>query len=272
MPTKKHKKTVAVIIPFYKDTLTNYEAIALEQCFKVLHAHPVIAIKPNHLILPPEVNKYPFTEVIDFDNHYFANIAGYNELMLSENFYGAFLEYKYMLIYQLDAFVFKDELKHWCDQGYDYIGAPWLKAYEHGDMIKTIKSNITYYFHIRYNIWKDGEPSKYQYENRIGNGGFSLRKIEKFYNACIKYKATINEYLNKGTHHFNEDRFWSIEVNRKRRTLNIPGYHTGIKFSVEIVPERAFRLNNNLVPFGCHAWDKNVDFWRAIFKSYGYII
>ena len=31
-----------------------------------------------------------------------------------------------MLIYQLDAYVFKDELLNWANKGYDYIGAPWL--------------------------------------------------------------------------------------------------------------------------------------------------
>ena len=32
-----------------------------------------------------------------------------------------------MLIYQLDAFVFQDDLAYWCQQNYDYIGAPWLR-------------------------------------------------------------------------------------------------------------------------------------------------
>ena len=35
-----------------------------------------------------------------------------------------FLEYQYMLIYQLDAFVFEDKLDYFCELGYDYIGIP----------------------------------------------------------------------------------------------------------------------------------------------------
>lgn len=31
-----------------------------------------------------------------------------------------------MLVYQLDAYAFKDELFFWASLGYDYIGAPWM--------------------------------------------------------------------------------------------------------------------------------------------------
>ncbi len=31
-----------------------------------------------------------------------------------------------MLIYQLDAYVFKGEWLFWANQEYDYIGAPWI--------------------------------------------------------------------------------------------------------------------------------------------------
>lgn len=30
------------------------------------------------------------------------------------------------MIYQLDAWVFNDELSSWCSLGYDYIGAPFF--------------------------------------------------------------------------------------------------------------------------------------------------
>jgi hypothetical protein len=266
------KKQVAVIIPFYKESISAYEAIALEQCYKVLSGYPIIAIKPARLTLPPEVQKYLFTEIISFDNDFFKSVGGYNALMLSDQFYKAFLGYEYILIHQLDAFVFRDDLSYWCEQNYDYIGAPWLKHGDHPDLIKTVKSAIQYYFHIRYNIYKNGEPSKYQYENKVGNGGFSLRRVKRFYELCLKLRPKIDSYLKQSSHHFNEDRFWAIEVNRKRKVLNIPEYKTGVKFSIESMPERAWRLNNNQLPFGCHAWDRYVYFWKPIFTEYNYFI
>lgn len=52
---------------------------------------------------------------------------GYNRLMLSEDLYSAFSNYEYILICQSDAYIFRDELKEWCEAGYDYVGAPWLR-------------------------------------------------------------------------------------------------------------------------------------------------
>ncbi|MDB5031051.1 DUF5672 family protein [Mucilaginibacter sp.] len=266
----KHK--VAVVIPFYKDTLSAHEAIALQQCFKVLANYPVIAVKPNHLTLPAAITAYPFADTISFDDDYFKDIKGYNALMLSDKFYKEFLGYEYILIHQLDAFVFRDELNYWCDQNYDYIGAPWLRDCDHPDWIKAVKSNIKYFFHIRYDIYVNGEPSHYQFENKVGNGGFSLRRVKKFYDISVAKKEFIAGYLANDSTHFNEDRFWSIEVNRKRKALRIPYYKTGIKFSFEYVLDRAMSLTNNQLPFGCHAWDEHLDFWRPFFKECGYDI
>lgn len=89
---------------------------------------------------------------IFFHENYFKSIDGYNKLMLSPSFYKAFSNYEYILIYQLDAWVFKDELQHWCNQKYDYIGAP---IYQNNKLIG------------------------------IGNGGFSLRKVD----YCLKVLA-----------------------------------------------------------------------------------
>jgi len=272
MIEQKGTKNAAVIIPFYQNSISAFEAIALEQCYRVLSNHTIIAIKPNQLVLPVAVQKYSFEQIISFDDAFFKGNEGYNALMLSAQFYEAFLSYEFILIHQLDAFVFTDQLSYWCSQPYDYLGAPWLKAANHPDFIKAIKSNIQSYFHTRYDIYKNGEPSKYQYENKVGNGGFSLRRVKKFYEICLEQKSAIDSYLKTGGHHFNEDRFWSIEVNRKKKTLNIPGYKTGVQFSFEWAPDRALQLNHNQLPFGCHAWDKYVDFWRPYFKDFNYDI
>jgi hypothetical protein len=262
-------KKVAVIIPFYKDQLTDFEKIALEQCFKVLADYPIIAIKPDRLVLTADHAKHPFFKIVSFSNSYFNSIQGYNRLMLDNVFYNAFLDYKYILVYQLDAFVFKDELNYWCDQGFDYIGAPWIRAVDYS-FFKSIKRNIQYYIHTRYDIQINGEPSYKQFEYKVGNGGFSLRRTQKFHDLCIKFRDKIDYYNSRELHLFNEDVFWSVEVNRKRKNLKIPGYKKALKFSVEFHPERAFAINKNELPFGCHAWDLTIEFWKPILKRFGY--
>ena len=44
-------RKAAVVVPFYKTDVSAYEQIALEQCFKVLAKHSIIAIKPEKLTL-----------------------------------------------------------------------------------------------------------------------------------------------------------------------------------------------------------------------------
>ncbi|MFI5158150.1 MAG: hypothetical protein ACHQF4_04750, partial [Sphingobacteriales bacterium] len=70
-------RKIGVVIPLYKQQLTRYESIALQQCFKVLARYPVIAVKPQKLFLPAEIIQYPFAKVISFPDEYFADIQGY---------------------------------------------------------------------------------------------------------------------------------------------------------------------------------------------------
>ena len=263
---------VVVIIPFYRDTISAYEQIAIDQCETVLSNYPIIAIKPESLVLPAATEKYAFSKTVSFDDKYFKGIKGYNSLMLSDLFYRKFLDYDYILIYQLDAFVFKDELDFWCRQGYDYIGAPWIRNKIYPNIVKELASRFLFKVHTRFDLKKNGLPTKKQFDNKVGNGGFSLRRVKKFYEISIKMRGGIEKYLQRDEHEYNEDAFWSIEVNRSKKRLKIPSYIVGLKFSMEIFPYRAFNINNEQLPFGCHAWDIHLDFWRPVFKQYGYNI
>lgn len=261
---------VAVIIPFYKSELTDTEKIALYRCFKVLGNYTIIAIKPKSLDLSHISMTFNFSQVKSYDDQFFCDINGYNKLMLSSLFYESLLTFEYILIYQLDAFVFSDKLKYWCDQQYDYIGAPWLYSERNflSGAMKTIKAAI----YRKFNKQTYGMPNKTQFYNQVGNGGFSLRKVHKFYELSIKFSVKANDYLTQKKGEFNEDIFWSIEVNRKTKHLHIPNYRKAMKFAIETEPESAFRLNKGELPFGCHAWDKNILFWKTILQQEGVVI
>jgi hypothetical protein len=223
-------------------------------------------IKPQSLDLTILCD-HDFIDYVSFDDHYFKNRQGYNELMLWDGFYEKFLKFEYILIYQLDAFVFNDQLIEWCDKNYDYIGAPWLRSHPYIDVFKAVKSHIRIFLHTCFNIKQplSDLPTEIQYENKVGNGGFSLRRVRKFYDACKKYKAKQAKYINRPEHHFNEDVWWAIELNRKSRAIKIPGYKKAIFFSFENEPRRAMELTGGTLPFGCHAWNLHMDFWRNMF-------
>jgi hypothetical protein len=264
---------VAIVIPVYKEALTLHECIALQQCERILGSYPKILVTPPGLDTSGYKAHAHISYTQDFDAGYFENIAGYNRLMLSSEFYQAFQTYEYILIYQLDAFVFKDKLTEWCTYGWDYVGAPWIRPVDHTDIFKAIKTGFQRSVHTRFNVKINNVPSPKQFENKVGNGGFSLRRVGKFLNITQTWNSKIAYYLNQpGVHEYNEDAFWSIEVNRSRKILNIPKLETGLKFAFELSPERALRLNGGELPFGCHAWDKHLPFWRPYFASLNYTI
>lgn len=107
---------VAVVIPNHKAELNELEKISLDRCRKVLSRYPLIHAVPagqNFSYIAPN------ERVAEFPAHYFKSVLGYNILSVSQLFYEAFLDFDYILIYQLDAFVFYDALEEFCALGYD---------------------------------------------------------------------------------------------------------------------------------------------------------
>jgi hypothetical protein len=257
---------VPVVIPIYKNNLDAFEEIALEQCLRVLKQHRIFIVKPHSLHLDI-LNDHNRIDYVSFDDSYFESRHGYNQLMLSDGFYERFLGFQYILIYQLDAFVFADNLLEWCEKGYDYIGAPWLRSHKYIDVFKALKSRLLIAVHTWFNIKQPNSdlPTDIQFENKVGNGGLSLRRVQKFYDVCKQYKSRLTKYLDRTEHYFNEDVWWGVELNRKSNFLRIPDYKKAIFFSFENEPERGWELTGGELPFGCHAWNMHLDFWERHF-------
>lgn len=261
-------KKVAVVIPLYKSTLSNYEHIALKQCQTILSNYPQIIVKPKSLNLQQNIYSSNFS-IINFDDSYFKRVEDYNRLMMSADFYKAFLGFEYILIYQLDAFVFKDELTYWCTQNFDYIGAPWIRKTYDKSWFKILRLKTRVFIKKKIFSLQNKKNSKYIIENEVGNGGFSLRRVAKFYQISTEMTQQISFYLDQNSHYFNEDIFWSIEVNRQEKKLRIPSVQKGLQFAFETPPVKAKYLNSTNLPFGCHAWDKNANYWRPVFDALG---
>ncbi|WP_294140273.1 DUF5672 family protein [uncultured Sanguibacteroides sp.] len=250
---------VKIIIPVYKTDLNRTEIISLNQVVNVLKEYPKVIIKPDSLDITEVLDLYPDTfEVESFDDHYFAGIAGYNRLMLSCEFYERFLQVKYILIYQLDAFVFRDELTQWCQRGYDYIGAPWLCK------LKYRKFPLNLFLKLRGAIYSlTGIKHRQQCFFKVGNGGFSLRKVDTCYRKTIEMQSRIHTYLSRvgESSQFNEDVFWALEAT-KNKDFSIPTWQEAIHFSFDLFPRICFQFAQKELPFGCHRWNKELNFWK----------
>jgi hypothetical protein len=249
---------VKIVIPIYKNDIDLYEQKSLKQCCDVLSSYPLVFVKPQSLNITNLKKDYPQIAEENFADSYFENIVGYNRLMMSPEFYDRFSDCQYILIYQLDAFVFRDELKQWCDKDYDYLGAPWLlkpKYYAlHMRLFLKIKA-------IGYRI--QGRPfRKLIVGDKIGNGGFSLRKVFSHYEVTVKKKDKIDYFLKQSEVYseFNEDVFWGTQ----NPEFIYPTLNEALTFSIDEYPELCFQMNHNKIPFGCHGWSKSLrnDFWK----------
>ncbi|NBB21390.1 hypothetical protein GVN20_18635 [Runella sp. CRIBMP] len=267
-------KPVAVVIPLYKSVFSLHEKISFTQGLQVLKEHPIVIIKPFSLDISFVLEEYPQLKVENFDDDYFKSVQTYNRLMLSTEFYERFSDFEYILIYQLDAFVFRDELLEWCRQGYDYIGAPWRIERDFSSVTDRIvfglKKQLAIWFDLR-DKHRNNQPLDVTIKFTVGNGGFSLRKVQKLLDIVRNNRPKIEEYLAKKGSFYNEDVFFCIEMNRYIRQVSLPHWRRALRFSVEDLPSKAFILNGNELPFGCHAWDiHELEFWKTHFEKFGH--
>lgn len=266
-------ETVCVIIPIYKTQLSASEQLSLTRCIEVLGAHPIVMVTPESLAVDVFIERHPMLLRESFADAFFCDVKSYNRLLLSDCFYARFMKYEFILIYQLDAFVFSDQLLHWCSQGYDYVGAPWIpnnKPY-------TLKRRLRTSFHRRIYRWID---KKQNYGNiahdgqlhySAGNGGFSLRRISKMQAVLRILHTKADEYRSATRMPWGEDTFFSVEPNRYWNRLKIPEAKVAACFSWESNPMMAAQICKLDLPFGCHAWDSlHTEEWRPVFKQLGY--
>jgi hypothetical protein len=253
---------VAVVIPVYSTKLTHFEELSLKQAKKILHKYPIIFAKPKSLCTDKLKEIIPQASSRSFPDHYFYNIKGYNSLMLSDLFYKSFFDFKYILVHQLDAFVFTDQLTSWTLKDYDYIGAPWVKRVIYD--LPVIKQFMKIESLLKSIL---NRPDRQNLFNKVGNGGLSLRKIASHYNAAIECKDVIDDFNKKKRYHlYNEDVFWSVMVNKYlNKKFIYPDYIEALSFSFDKHPSYCFKLNHNNLPFGCHGWSKKkmLPFWRT---------
>lgn len=239
--------SAAIVIPIYKSELTDDEALSLIRCKQILGDFSIYLMSPDSLDIDELLNRFGIdkNQVLRFEDNYFTGPEAYSELLLSHSFYATFDQYDYMLIYQLDAYVFQDDLDYWMNKGYDYIGAPWYGAYfpnslEFRKGLPIWRSNLR----LR-KIFK--EPSRL-----VGNGGFSLRKIKSFKRNLKRYKKAAEKWHCREY----EDTFFAIALPNLNPFFKIPNANEARFFSLELKAREQIEEMGEL-PFGCHAWQKH---------------
>lgn len=138
---------VLIVVPVYSSSPSAFELRSLRQLLGVspgrevrLYTHLGCDVSPYRRAAA-EVGRELGVEL--FDGAFFASARDYNRLCLTRDFYERARPHTHILIHQLDAWLFRDELSRWTM--YDYVGAPIYL----GDALVG-----------------------------VGNGGLSLRRVE----------------------------------------------------------------------------------------------
>jgi hypothetical protein len=274
---QKQQRNTAIVIITHKPSISNFELVSLRQCFKIFYARPIFIVCPERM----DISEYlVISDNVQFSfvpPKYLESYRNFNRFKILPYLYKKFENFKYLLFYELDAFVFRDELDLWIAKGYDYIGAPWRKG------------------------WTDADKNSPFIG--VGNGGFSLRKVKShiqvlksFSYICTpnviarrwlddtiyrKFRSLpyiIADLTIRNNTHFlfnnftgNEDVFWGLIADRNFNWFNVAPIEEAIKFSFEVQPRDQYIQNRYNLPFGCHGWWKyDLEFWRPFIENEGY--
>lgn len=232
-------RNAIIAIPVYKNSLNQFEQISLIQGSAIFDKYTITYIAPESLNVDYGIGNI---KIEKFSNEYFKNTATYSELLLSPSFYQRFEKYEYMLIYQLDAFVFSDRLEEFCDLGYDYIGAP-----------------------INEGGWK-----KYH----VGNGGLSLRKISSVLNLLEHKEEIMRDNPLKEEFCKGEDNFFAYCGAHPDIDFTVPSVFRAAEFSAQNDVGHGLRdIPKRGLPFGTHHWyTMNYNVWKPIIEGFGYTL
>lgn len=222
----------AIVVPVYRTELSSLERLCL---MRLRHLFPVnvYLAAPKGLFLGEYLNLWPELQIKVFDPAYFASVKTYNKLMLDPRFYESFAgAYDWMLIHQLDAFLFHGDLESFCEMPFDYFGAPWLPGQlvhpliHKGYLLKLLGTRVS-----------------------VGNGGLSLRRLRPTLELLTAPEAKPHRW------EANEDGFFAYWGRRSRKFKSCP-MEVAARFAFEAHPEALYALNGNTLPLGCHGLPK----------------
>ena len=167
------------------------------------------------LVIPYDINTSYFDkfnyelifEYVKVDPSWLSSPEAYNRTLCTNEFYTLFSDFEYVLIYQTDCWVFHDNIDYFLSLNHDYYGAAWP--------------------HLN---------------DRVGNGGFSMRKVEKMLYITGKHTFDNDSIEN------HSDTWFCITHGDE---LDICDLETACNFSIEVPTEKYLKLLKS-TPMGLH--------------------
>ena len=250
---RRHVKEFCIVIPVYKTELDCIEQISLKRLNEVIggKGYDVYLVCPHNLEITNFTNIYKDLKTKTYSPDYFRNTATYSQLCVSYDFYNDFSDYKYMIIYQLDCYLFYDKLTEWCKGDFDYVGGPILSTDCGWNTVKKNQNGV--------------------YHPYVGNGGFSLRKIETFKeitdpNGEFRKRYEITDEILKNVRF--EDKFFCNDIYDYFK-LYTPSWSEALYFALDMSVDIVFiNMKWPGTPMCAHAVDKNIRYWKKVIPEF----
>ena len=264
----------AVVVP-----MSTRDELLPEEQISLLHLRRHLDNYDKYLVAPRRSDvEFPGFKTLKFAPRFFGSVAAHNHLLMWRPFYESFQDYTYILIYHLDSLVFADHLQYWCEQGWDYIGAPWLpcdatpwvqeaRVGNGGFTLMNVQSaiNVLYERH-RQNpdtVWADIVTSR---SAKLAPVFKVMERISAAFPAWSSLARVVNYWRATQQPSFygsNSDWFWSTESTRYLPSFRVASVQDGLRFAFEAAPRTCYEMNGRQLPFGCHAWMKfDPEFWK----------
>jgi hypothetical protein len=182
-----------------------------------------------------------------FPKYFFSSKRSAQHLYMHPLFYEAFACYDYILIHQPDVYVFHNSLQYWIDfmsvNKFDYIGAPWWN-YEWLALARNPLARL---------------PWQVIMNNKVGSGGFSIRRTRKFLAISQRYSILAQIVSN----FIPEDIWWCQLVDLLGCRIHRPTADDAARFCFETQCSRNFEITGETLPFAAHGWNRHDwKFWR----------
>ncbi|GAB2473678.1 hypothetical protein GCM10011375_25610 [Hymenobacter qilianensis] len=269
------KRNVVVVIPVYKQyaELSVGEIKSLQTTYKVLGAYDIVLVAHKGIDTAayyPKLEQSYSIRTLNFAPSYFTGLVSYSQLLLSLEFYKCFANYEYMLVCQLDVFVFADKLDYFIRKGYDYIGAPWFEGYHAaipespilgvgngGFSLRKVKSFLTVLYALE--IFSGRKPT-FQTVKTVAQHWVSVLRVAKHeyqrrtraYDAALPWETPLYE-----------DGYWATIVKTFFPWFTIATVEDATAFAFEVNPRVLYMLNKKQLPMASHAWEKyDPEFWK----------
>ncbi len=271
---KPHRQKCVIVVPVYKSGMSQTDRTSFTALCRVLGGRWQIAIATHNrvdlsLYQAVATEYHVRLRIETFNPKYFDGIHGYNKLMISPSFYSRFTDAVYILIYQLDAYVFRDELERWCDAHWDYVGAPLFGLRHVTDTAQdavvgnggcSLRRTDTMLRALRGEGWR---TLRWVFSYHIPQHPYVVFRRRVLYRIMLLFMGVgLRAVPNFLTRFVAEDLFFSFALRGTPFELRVPPVTTAWQFAYNMVPSYWHAQNGGCLPFCCHAWPAQYDFWQ----------